>query len=119
MSTVNKMIVIGYVGSDPEIRTTGDGTKVANLSVATKKSWQDDQDEWQDKTTWHNVVAWAGRADWTEENIKKGSYIRVEGPIEKKDWTDKEGVERESSSIKALNIQRMGSNSTGGGNEEE
>lgn len=119
MSTVNKAFLIGYVGADPEVRTTKNDKKVANFSVATTESWQDNEGEWQDKTTWHNVVAWAGWAEWAEKNIKKGSYVRVEGPIQKQSYEDKEGVERTQTSIKALNLKQMGKKAGSGETEEE
>jgi len=118
MSTLNKMTVIGYVGSDPENRTTKSDTSVANFSVATSESWKDG-DEWKEETTWHDVVAWAGWADWVSDKVKKGTYIRVEGPLKKETYKDKKGVERSSYYIKATHIQRMGSNSSGGDSEEE
>jgi len=119
MSSVNKSIVIGYVGADPEVRTTKNDTKVANFSVATSESWQDNEGEWQEETTWHNVVAWAGRAEWAGKNIKKGSRVYVEGPTKEQSYENKEGETRKQRHIKALSLQLMDNKAGSGETEEE
>jgi single-strand DNA-binding protein len=98
--SVNKVILLGNLGRDPEVRRTGDGRAVANLSVATSENWKDkNTGERQEKTEWHRVVLWGPVAEVAEKYLKKGDSIYVEGRIETRKWTDKEGQERYTTEV--------------------
>ena len=99
--SVNKVILIGNLGRDPEIRSTQDGTKMANLSVATSESWRDKASgERRDKTEWHRVVIFNDRlAELAEKYLHKGSKIYVEGQLQTRKWTDQSGQERYSTEV--------------------
>lgn len=99
--SVNKVILIGNLGRDPEVRTLQDGTKVANLSVATSESWRDKASgERRDRTEWHRVVIFNERlAEVAERFLKKGSKIYVEGQLQTRKWTDQGGQERYSTEV--------------------
>lgn len=101
MSSVNKVILIGNVGKDPEIRTTQGGDRIANFSIATSERWKDKgTGEQQEKTEWHKVVIFNDRiADVVEKYVKKGSKVYVEGSLQTRKWTDKDGVDRYSTEI--------------------
>lgn len=88
--SVNKVILLGNVGKDPEIRSTGGGTMVANFSLATSDRFQDAQGNWQDRTEWHNLVAFKRTAEIVRDYVKKGSKLYVEGKIQTRSWDDKE-----------------------------
>ncbi len=89
--SVNKVILLGNVGKDPEIRSTPGGTMVANFSLATSDRYQDQQGNWQDRTEWHNLVAFKRTAEIIRDYVKKGSKLYVEGRIQTRSWDDKEG----------------------------
>jgi single-strand DNA-binding protein len=99
--SVNKVILVGNLGRDPEIRNLQDGTKVANLSVATSESWRDKTTgERREKTEWHRVVIFNDRlTDVVEKYLKKGSKIYVEGALQTRKWTDQSGVEKYTTEV--------------------
>lgn len=98
--SVNKVILIGNVGKDPEVRTMQNGSKVANLSLATSESWKDKSTgERKEKTEWHRVVIFGQLADIAERYVSKGSKIYVCGSLQTRKWTDKDGVEKYSTEI--------------------
>jgi single-strand DNA-binding protein len=88
--SVNKVILLGNVGKDPEIRSTGGGTMVANFSLATSDRFQDAQGNWQDRTEWHNLVAFKRTAEIVRDYVKKGSKLYIEGKIQTRSWEDKD-----------------------------
>jgi single-strand DNA-binding protein len=88
--SVNKVILLGNVGKDPEIRSTGGGTQVANLTLATSDRQKDQQGNWQDKTEWHNLVGFGRTAEIIRDYVKKGSKLYIEGKIQTRSWDDKE-----------------------------
>jgi single-strand DNA-binding protein len=88
--SVNKVILLGNVGKDPEIRSTPSGTMVANLTLATSDRFQDQQGAWQDRTEWHNLVAFKRTAEIIRDYVKKGSKLYIEGKIQTRSWDDKE-----------------------------
>ena len=88
--SVNKVILLGNVGKDPEIRSTGGGTMVANFTLATSDRQKDAQGNWQDRTEWHNMVAFTRLAEIVRDYVKKGSKLYVEGKIQTRSWDDKE-----------------------------
>lgn len=92
--SVNKVFLLGNVGKDPEIRSTGGGTMVANFGLATTERYKDQQGNWQDRTEWHNIVAYARLAEIIRDYVKKGSKLFVEGRITTRNWDDKEHAGR-------------------------
>jgi single-strand DNA-binding protein len=88
--SVNKVILLGHVGKDPEIRTTNGGTLVANLSLATTDRYKESQGEWQDRAEWHNLAAYARAAEILRDYVKKGSKLYVEGKLTTRSWDDKD-----------------------------
>jgi len=117
--SLNKATLIGNLGSDPEIRTTGNGTKVAEFSVATSNRWNDRNGQQQEKTEWHRIVAWTALADISEQYLKKGDKVYVEGEIQYRSYDDKDGNTRYITEIKARELIMLGggreSGSGGGG----
>src|ERR1700759_2974905 len=99
--SVNKVILVGNLGKDPEIRTLQSGTKVANLSVATSETWNDRQSgERKERTEWHRVVIFNERlADVAEKFLRKGSKVYVEGALQTRKWTDKDGQEKYTTEV--------------------
>lgn len=92
--SVNKVILLGNVGKDPEIRSTGGGTMVANFTLATSDRFQDQTGNWQDRTEWHNLVAFKRTAEIVRDYVKKGSKLYVEGKIQTRSWDDKESGQK-------------------------
>lgn len=92
--SLNRVQLVGNLGADPEIRTTASGKKVANLSIATSRSWTNAQGVTQTKTNWHRIVAWEGLAAVIEKYVRKGSRVLVEGELEYRSYTDAKGIER-------------------------
>jgi single-strand DNA-binding protein len=113
--SLNKAMIIGNLGSDPEIRTTGSGTRVANFSVATSRSWTGRDGAQQEKTEWHRIVAWDKLADIAERFLKKGDRLYVEGEIEYRSYEDKDGVTKYSTEIRAREMVMLGGSRESGG----
>ena len=98
--SVNKVIIIGNCGKDPEVRTMQNGSKVANLSLATSESWKDKATgERKEKTEWHRVVVFGALADIVERYVKKGSKVYVSGSLQTRKWTDKDGADKYTTEI--------------------
>jgi single-strand DNA-binding protein len=111
--SLNKAILIGNVGGEPEIRTVGTGGRVATFSLATGRQWTDQSGNKQEKTEWHRCVVWnsargSGLADVVEKYVKKGEKIYVEGEIEYRQWQDKEGQTRYTTEIKVKELMLLG-----------
>jgi len=115
--SVNKVILLGNVGKDPEIRSTPSGTMVANLTLATSDRFQDQQGAWQDRTEWHNLVAFKRTAEIIRDYVKKGSKLYVEGKIQTRSWDDKEtGAKRYRTEIIVNDMSLLsGRDETSGG----
>ncbi len=92
--SVNKVILLGNVGKDPEIRSTPGGTMVANFTLATSDRQKDAQGNWQDRTEWHNLVAFSRTAEIVRDYVKKGSKLYIEGKIQTRSWDDKESGQK-------------------------
>jgi len=101
MASVNKAIVVGFLGKDPETRFLPDGKAVCNFTVATSEQWKDKSGEKQEKTEWHRITAFGKLAEICGEYLKKGSLVYIEGKLSTRKWTDKEGVERYTTEIGA------------------
>lgn len=117
MSSLNKAMIIGRLGQDPDIRYTQSNTAVANLSIATSDRYKDKQGEWNEQTEWHRVVAWGRMAEIAQEYLKKGSLVYIEGPIQTKQWEDNDGTTRYTTEIKALTLTMLDGKSEGGGSQ--
>jgi len=121
--SLNKAILIGNVGSDPEVRTVGTGGRVATFSLATGRTWNDQSGNKQEKTEWHRCVVWnnsrgSGLADVVEKYVRKGEKIYVEGEIEYRQWQDKEGQTRYTTEIRVRELMLLGGRSGGAGGDE-
>ncbi len=113
--SVNKAIIVGNLGADPELRSTSGGTKVANLSVATSRRWNDRNGQPQEKTEWHRIVLWDKLAEIGERYLKKGDSVYIEGEIEYRQYQDKDGVTKYSTEIRAREMVMLGSREGGAG----
>jgi single-strand DNA-binding protein len=119
MAGVNKVIIIGNLGQDPEVRYTPSGAAVANFSVATSESWKDKTTgEQREQTEWHNIVVWNRTAELVKEYLKKGSKIYIEGSLQTRSWDDESsGQKRYKTEIRGNNIQFLDRREgAGGGN---
>jgi len=106
---VNKVILIGHLGADPEVRYMPSGGAVANVRIATSESWKDKQTgELRERTEWHNVVFYQRLAEIVGEYLRKGSQVYVEGRLQTRKWTDKEGRDRYTTEIIANEMQMLG-----------
>jgi single-strand DNA-binding protein len=111
---INKAIIVGNLGGDPEVRTTGNGTSIATFTVATSESWTDKQSgEKQERTEWHRIKAFGRLAEICGEYLKKGRQVYIEGQIRTDKYTDKQGVEKYSTDIIANEMQMLGGNEGG------
>ena len=115
MASVNKVILIGNLGRDPETRYTTGGDAVTNLRIATTDVWKDKAGEKQEKTEWHTVVLFGRQAEIAGEYLKKGRPVYIEGRLQTRKWTDKEGVEKYSTEVVGDRMQLLGSKDGGGG----
>lgn len=104
---VNKVILIGNVGADPEVRYLDGGVAVANLRLATTESYKNKNGEKVDQTEWHNIVLWRGLAEIVEKYVKKGMRLYIEGRIRTRSWDDQNGVKRYTTEIYADNMQML------------
>lgn len=113
---LNKVMLIGNLGADPEVRYTAGGAAVANVRLATADSWRDkDSGETQERTEWHRVVFFGRLAEIVEQYVKKGSQIYIEGRIQTRKWQDKDGNEKFSTEIVASEMQMLGGRGGAGG----
>src|ERR1700681_1837392 len=114
MASVNKVILIGNLGRDPETRYTTGGDAVTNIRIATTDTWKDKNGDKQEKTEWHTVVFFGRQAEIAGEYLKKGRQIYVEGRLQTRKWQDKEGQDRYTTEIIADRMQMLGSREGGG-----
>lgn len=106
--SVNKVILVGHVGADPEPRYTAAGTAVVNLRMATNEVWRDAEGKDQDRTEWHRVVLWGKQAEFAANYIKKGQLVYVEGQLQTRTWEDRNKVERRTTEVRANFITPLG-----------
>jgi single-strand DNA-binding protein len=109
MASVNKVILVGNLGRDPETRYTTSGDAVTNIRVATTDTWKDKNGDKQEKTEWHTVVFFGRQAEIAGEYLKKGRQVYIEGRLQTRKWQDKEGQDRYSTEIVADRMQMLGS----------
>ncbi len=117
MAGVNKAIIVGNLGNDPEMRTTQNGTQVANFSVATTEQYTDQSGQRQERTEWHRIVAFGRLAEICGQYLHKGKQVYIEGRIQTRKWTDQNGNDKWTTEIIAQQMQMLGrvSDSAGGG----
>jgi single-strand DNA-binding protein len=113
---VNKVILVGHLGNDPEVRYMPNGNAVANLSLATSESWKDQQGNPQEKTEWHRLTMYKRLAEIAGEYLKKGSQIYVEGKLQTRKWQDQQGNDKYTTEIVVENLQMLGGRSEGAQN---
>ncbi|MGD0164703.1 MAG: single-stranded DNA-binding protein [Candidatus Sulfotelmatobacter sp.] len=117
--SVNKVILVGNVGKDPEVRYSQSGTPVANFSLATNERFKDRSGEWQDRTEWHNIVAWQRLAEIVGEYVAKGSKVYVEGKLQTTSWEDRQSGERKyRTEIVARDLLLLGPRENSGGDHQ-
>jgi single-strand DNA-binding protein len=117
MASVNKVIIIGNLGRDPETRYMPEGGAITNISVATTEKWKDKSGEMQEKTEWHRVAFFGKLAEIAGEYLKKGSQVYVEGRLQTRKWQDKEGQDKYMTEIVANQMQMLGSRQGMGGGD--
>jgi single-strand DNA-binding protein len=113
MGSVNRVIVLGNLGRDAELRYTPAGTAIATMSLATTEKWNDKGGQAQERTEWHHIDLWGRQAETLTEYLKKGKQVYVEGKLQTDEWTDKEGKKRQTTKIRADRIVLLGGTSEG------
>ncbi|MDP6977870.1 MAG: single-stranded DNA-binding protein [Myxococcota bacterium] len=114
MAGVNKAILVGNLGRDPELRYTASGQAVANFSLATGESYTDKSGERVERTEWHRIVVWGKTAELCSQYLSKGRSVYIEGRLQTREWEDKEGVKRQTTEIVANTVQFLGGRGEGG-----
>lgn len=118
VSSMNKVILIGRLGGDPELKYTSNGTAQALINLATSERWKDSDGNQQEKTEWHRVIAWRRQAEFAGEWLKKGRLVCIEGKLSTRSW-EKDGQKRYMTEVVADNITMLGSKAEGGGGESK
>jgi single-strand DNA-binding protein len=108
MAGINKVILVGNLGKDPEVRTLENGTKVANFTLATSETYKNRDGQKVTTTEWHNIVLWRGLAEISERFLKKGNQVYIEGKIKTRTWDDKDGNKRYTTEILGDNLTMLG-----------
>lgn len=112
---VNRVILVGNLGKDPEIRTLENGAKVAKFSIATNENYKDKSGEWQTQTEWHDIVAWRSLADRAESGLGKGAMVYLEGKLSTRTWQDQNGNNRRTTEVVANYFRIINRQNSGGG----
>jgi single-strand DNA-binding protein len=115
---VNKAILIGNLGGDPELRSTPSGTPVATFTLATNESWNDRDGQRQERTEWHRIVAWGKLAEICGQYLRKGRQVYIEGRLTTRSWEDRQGNQRKTTEIVAQQMLMLGSRAAGQGGED-
>jgi single-strand DNA-binding protein len=115
MASVNKVILVGNLGSDPEVRFLPSGQAVGNFNIATTEKWAGKDGNPGEKTEWHRIVVFGKQAENCKEYLKKGRQVYVEGRLQTREWDDKEGQKRKTTEIVANTVQFLGGGGAGGG----
>jgi len=108
MASVNKVILVGHLGRDPELRYTPSGAAVANFSLATNDVWTDKAGEKQERTEWHRIVVWGKQAQIVGEYLSKGKQVFVEGSLQTREWNDRDGNKRQTTEVRAIRVIMLG-----------
>jgi len=117
MGSVNKVILVGNLGRDPEVRFTQGGSPVANFTLATNEVWNDKAGARQERTEWHRVVAWGKTAEIARDHLAKGKQVYIEGSLQTRQWEDRDGNKRSTTEIKANRLVLLGRAEGGAGFE--
>ena len=112
--SVNKVILVGRLGQNPEVRYTPSGAAVANFSVATNESWTDKSGQKQDRTEWHKVVVWGKLAELCNQYLAKGRQVYLEGRLQTREWQDKDGQKKFTTEVQAQTVQFLGATAGAG-----
>lgn len=112
---INKAIIIGNLGADPELRHTASGQPVCELRVATNEAWQDKNGQKQERTEWHRIVVWGRQAELAAQYLAKGRKVYVEGRLQTREWQDKDGAKRYTTEIVAQQVKFLDAREGGGG----
>lgn len=115
MAGVNKAILVGNLGRDPELRTTPNGQSVVNFTLATSETWTDKSGERVERTEWHRIVVWGRTAEMCAQYLSKGRTVYIEGRIQTREWEDKDGNKRYTTEINANTVNFIGPRPSGGG----
>ncbi len=116
---VNRVILVGHLGQDPEMRYTSSGTPVTNFSVATNERWNNQNGERQERTEWHKIVTWSKLAEISNQYLTKGQLVFIEGRIQTREWDDRDGNKRRTTEIVASDMRMMTPRGTNGRSPEE
>jgi single-strand DNA-binding protein len=108
MASVNKVILVGNLGRDPQVRYTSSGTPVANFTMATSERWTDPSGERKERTEWHRIVVWGKQAEIVGDYLRKGKQVYIEGSLQTREWTDREGNKRYTTEVRAQRVQMLG-----------
>ena len=114
MASVNKVMVLGNVGGDLELKRTTNGNAYVNFSVATSEKWKGKDGQMQERTEWHTIVAWGKVGELCAEYLGKGSMVYIEGKIQTRDWEDKDGNKRKNTEVNAHTVQFLDSKKSAG-----
>lgn len=118
MASVNKVILIGNLGADPELRYTPSGAAVASFNMATTERWKGKDGQPQEQTEWHRIVLWNRQAEIAKEYLRKGSSVYIEGRLQTRNYEDKEGIKRYVTEIVGMRMQLLGGRSSQAGDSE-
>ena len=114
MSGVNRVILIGRLGRDPELRYTQAGKAVTNFTMATSENWKDDSGEKQERTEWHKIQMWGKLAEVAGKYLSKGAQVYIEGKLQTREWTDKDDIKRYTTEVVASSLVMLGGKGDGG-----
>ena len=114
MASVNRVILIGNLGRDPELRYTQSGQAVTNFSIATNEKWKDKEGQPQERTEWHRISVWGKPAENCAQYLQKGRSVYVEGRLQTRDWEDRDGNKRQTTEVVAQTVQFLGGRGEGG-----
>lgn len=117
MASLNKVMLIGNLGKDPELRYTASGTAVASFSLATSDRIKNKSGEWEEKTEWHNITLWGRTAEVAGEYLSKGKTVYIEGRLQTRKWQDKDGKDRYTTEVVGEKMQMLGGKGEGGGGQ--
>jgi single-strand DNA-binding protein len=117
--SINKVILIGRLGQDPELKYTPSGAAVCNFSMATSESWTDKQGQRQERTEWHRIVVWGKLAELCNQYLSKGRQAYVEGSLQTRSWEDQQGQKRYTTEVSARTVQFLGGQANAGAGREQ
>ena len=117
MASLNKVMLIGNLGKDPEVRYTTAGTPVASFSIATSEKFKNKAGEWEERTEWHNITLWSRLAEIAGEYLAKGKTVYIEGRLQTRKWQDRDGKDRYTTEIVGEKMQMLGGKGDGGGRQ--